>query len=608
MLPYLKFRFKKHGLFGIHVESYLKSWLALFCIFIAIFSVECLQFPQPAYAEFTIVVYPDSQNSVDSAPTYVPIWQAQNEWVVNNMSAQNISAVLGVGDIANTPSTAAYNNATVSGYNLIDGAGLPYLTLMGNHDYNNISERTTGLYDEFFGPSRFAGKSWYLGGYPVGSNANLAIAFDVGVQKYLALGLEFFPRESAVAWAQSVIDTNPDREVIVVTHAYLTKEGTHYQDGDNYGPAAYGLIQDYSGQELWDNFIKTNSRIVLVISGHDICSPNNAHLISNGTNGNIVSQIFTNYQCHPNGGDGYILLLKFKTDTRVIEVTPYSTSLATNDPNYAPYVLPYNPSSPTITSASVGATPPPIGITLQAMVNDNGALTTVGFEYGLTTSYGTTITGGTVNPGSGSSEVSANITGLSPGVTYHARAIASNIVGTVFGNDVSFTVTNSPITWPIIFTVTGSGKGAIYSIPSVIVCSNSCYVELNENSTLTLIAVPDSFSVFNNWSGNCTGLNCSLTMNGGKSVSAEFTAVPPVMEGTTAYQNLQDAYSDTNSGANIKSLAVEFNENLILNRDISISLEGGYAGNYIDNSGVTTVKGSLTIEKGSIAINKVILM
>jgi len=581
-------------------ERYLRPRVVLFIILFFIFSFECLQYPQPSYADFTIVVYPDTHVRADT--TNLSIWQAQNSWVVNNLSTLNIVAVLGVGDIVNSPSVAGYSNATTIGYDLIDNSGLPYLPLVGNHDYDNLHLRTTSIYDAFFGPTRFTSKSWYLGGHPAGSNANLAIKFDADSRKYLILGLEFFPQESTVIWAQGVIDANPDREVIVVTHAYLTKEGTLYQDSDTYGPALYGLTQDYSGQELWDNFIKLNPSIFLVIGGHDICSPNNAHLISSGTTGNIVSQIQCNYQCHPNGGDGYILLLNIKPAQKVIEVTPYSTNLAINDPNYAPYVLPYNPSQPTITSVYTD-TFPPAGISLHATINDNGALTDVSFEYGLTTSYGTTVAAGTVNAGSGSRGVSAEVAGLLPGATYHARAIASNIAGTAISNDVSFSVPIPPPTWPLSLTVTGSGGGIIYFMPAGIACYNSCYMEPIENSTVNLIAVPDSFSVFSGWSGDCSGLDCSFTMDGAKSVNAIFS-VPPVMAGTNPYQNLQDAFNATSTGATIKTLAIEFNENLILNRDISISLDGGYDGSYINNAGMTTVKGSLTIESGTITINQ----
>lgn len=144
----------------------LQPRIALFFICLCIFLVTCMTDPHPCHADFTIVVYPDSH--VDSGTTNLPIWQTQNSWVVDNISARNIVAVLGVGDIVSSPSTSAYTNATVLGYDLIDNSGLPYLPLVGNHDYDNVHGRTTTLYDNFFGPPRFVGKSWYQGGHPAG--------------------------------------------------------------------------------------------------------------------------------------------------------------------------------------------------------------------------------------------------------------------------------------------------------------------------------------------------------------------------------------------------------------------------------------------------------
>ena len=286
---------------------------------------------------FTVVVYPDSQNEVDNGAARALVWQKQNQWVVNNKTTLNIVAVLGVGDIVNEPSDTAYTTATENGYNLIDKAGIPYLSIVGNHDYPNfdLSQRDSSKYDQYFGPFRYAGKQWYLGGYPAQSNANMAIAFDVGSRKYLVIGLEVFPRFPVVSWAESVINANPDREVILVTHAYLKTDGTRYVAND----AGADPNTTYTGQGLWDGFIKSNSRIFMVLGGHDICSPTDAYLINTGTNNNPVRQIFTNHQCYPDNGS--VLLLKFKPSSGIIEAIPYSTNLEMNDPESTPYTLPY---------------------------------------------------------------------------------------------------------------------------------------------------------------------------------------------------------------------------------------------------------------------------
>ena len=78
--------------------------------------------------------------------------------------------------------------------------------------------------------------------------------------------------------------------------------------------------------------------------------------------------------------------------------------------------------------------------TLNGTVNPNGASTTVVFEYGTSTSYGSTVTA-TQSPltGTGGQAVSASLSGLTPGTTYHFRAKATNSVGTAYGSDQSFT-------------------------------------------------------------------------------------------------------------------------------------------------------------------------
>jgi hypothetical protein len=73
-------------------------------------------------------------------------------------------------------------------------------------------------------------------------------------------------------------------------------------------------------------------------------------------------------------------------------------------------------------------------------VNANYLSTAVTFEYGITTSYGQSITSAQ-SPVTGNiiTNVSADISGLTPGTTYHFRIVGVNSIGTTNGNDLSFT-------------------------------------------------------------------------------------------------------------------------------------------------------------------------
>jgi hypothetical protein len=78
--------------------------------------------------------------------------------------------------------------------------------------------------------------------------------------------------------------------------------------------------------------------------------------------------------------------------------------------------------------------------TLNGAVNANGNSTAVSFDYGLTTAYGTNVAG-TPTPVTGTSatSVSAALSGLNPGTTYHFRVDGTSSAGAVSGADLTFT-------------------------------------------------------------------------------------------------------------------------------------------------------------------------
>lgn len=97
---------------------------------------------------------------------------------------------------------------------------------------------------------------------------------------------------------------------------------------------------------------------------------------------------------------------------------------------------PLAPSATTNAATSVTTS----GAMLNGNINANGSSTTVTFEYGLTASYGLTVTA-TQSPVSGSvsTAVSKALTGLSSNTTYHYRVKCTNAGGTTYGTDQTFT-------------------------------------------------------------------------------------------------------------------------------------------------------------------------
>ena len=102
---------------------------------------------------------------------------------------------------------------------------------------------------------------------------------------------------------------------------------------------------------------------------------------------------------------------------------------------FAPIPLP-GPTTTTLAASLVES----MSATLNGTVNANNVSTIVSFEYGPTDAYGTTVSG-VPSPVTGSSatSVSASISGLTPGNTYHFRVTGISAGGTSHGNDLTFT-------------------------------------------------------------------------------------------------------------------------------------------------------------------------
>ena len=91
------------------------------------------------------------------------------------------------------------------------------------------------------------------------------------------------------------------------------------------------------------------------------------------------------------------------------------------------------------TSAATGLTR--ADAQLNGSVDDNGGSTVISFEYGLTTAYGNTVSAdqSPLAAGSGSTTVSAIISGLTCNTTYHYRVKAENAAGVSYGSDLTLT-------------------------------------------------------------------------------------------------------------------------------------------------------------------------
>src|SRR5919201_6217055 len=107
--------------------------------------------------------------------------------------------------------------------------------------------------------------------------------------------------------------------------------------------------------------------------------------------------------------------------------------------------------APTVVTGPVTSVGPTTA-TVSGSVNPNGAATTWWVEYGTTTGYGKQTSMTSAGSGTSAVAVSASITGLKAGTTYHYRFVAKNSAGTTNGADGILTTSSAPV------AVTGSAS------------------------------------------------------------------------------------------------------------------------------------------------------
>jgi hypothetical protein len=343
---------------------------------------------------FSIVALPDTQYYSGAYPW---VFEDQTSWIVAHAPDpdKNIKLVLGLGDIvdggglpANGACKAApasnwsaqWNNA-VAAVNRLDGH-VPYLFAIGNHDYDCEADRpqprSSSNWDKNFGPARYAGKSWFNGAFFSGGHANFYNVFTMNGVQYLVLALEFYPRSSALAWADGVLSAHANMQAIIITHAYLFYDqngpGTArpVTGGDDDSAASYKLSPSCpetgattcgngnNGSDLWTKLISQHSNVVLVLNGHfRLPSPGDAFPASpavpanNGVGhrtqltaqGTRLNEILSDYQGEgANGyfGNGYLRLYTFKPSQGVIEVRTYSPSVDLHPSRFPSPGIPLN--------------------------------------------------------------------------------------------------------------------------------------------------------------------------------------------------------------------------------------------------------------------------
>lgn len=465
--------------------------------------------------DFSIVAIPDTQyysqgssgraNTVDVAGLVAQFGQ-QTQWVVNNRNTRNIAFVSHMGDIVESGNnggnpieweraSAAMGNLE-SPLNTLRAHGIPYGLAPGNHDISPIGAYDTGstqFFNQYFGLSRFEGRSYWGGNYGTDNTNNYQL-FSASGLDFIAIHFAYdtTPNQPILDWADALLKAHPHRRAIITSH-WIVGQGN---------PAAFSA----QGQTIYNN-LRDNPNYFLMLCGHIHAEGQRSDTFE----GRTVYSVLSDYQGTSNGGNGFLRVINFSPANNKITFESYSPTLnravnaSDSIPGWGPaFDLPYNMQTPVNDWVPLGT----------VNVNAGGttaALNWTGLEAGKTYEWYVAATDG-INVTSSPARRFATAEGTAPSVTLDSpvsgsvylspatiqlAATASDADGNVLR--VEFynggTKIGEDTTAPYEFTWTGVATGS-YAL-SVLATDDSGLVTLSNPATITvnLGDIPPSVSL-----------------------------------------------------------------------------------------------------------------
>ncbi len=257
--------------------------------------------------------------------SYISLYQHSLNWLLRQKSkGMNLKCILHTGDICHQTNALSCWRSFWGAMTVISNE-IPFYSMIGDHDYlwydgTHIDGRSNTHFNEYV---QFPlSMQNVLEQFEKGRMENVVIKNTIHGQPLNLLILEFGPREAVVEWADSYVKAHPAESFILMTHEYLEKGGGRRTAGLK-SAARLQNTTFTTPEQLWNNLIRCNDNIRLVLCGH--VGGLYALTIDINDFGREIPQIQHNIQSPDYRYDNWLMMWKFPVDADSANVFIYNT-------------------------------------------------------------------------------------------------------------------------------------------------------------------------------------------------------------------------------------------------------------------------------------------
>ena len=259
---------------------------------------------------FNLVWMSDTQYYSESFPYIFPV---MTNWIRIQNQLGNAEYVIHTGDIVNVRWDIDQWDIADKSMAILDEHHVPYGVVSGNHDVGNLvlDYRNQAKY---FGEKRFKKASHYGGGMKNNTNHYDLVSFGGHDFLFLYLGWGKETSSSTLKWVDQVLNQYSERNVVLAVHNYLDHKGKRTRNG----------------RQVFKEIVREYDNIKLVLAGHIPGASRNVETIplkKDPTKTRKVCEMLADYQSGPEGGEGYMRLLRFNPEAKELSVKTYSPYL-----------------------------------------------------------------------------------------------------------------------------------------------------------------------------------------------------------------------------------------------------------------------------------------